>query len=441
MTRKSAALRLSFTWDNLLQRVICVNLVVVSYVFPPEPVGASRTSFDLARELAARGHDVTVIAPFPNRPAGRLYAGYRRALFRREAAPEGFRIVRCASFFSRRSSMLSRLAENVSFGVTSSLALLFCGRPEVIYANTWPIFAAAMNAIVARLRRIPLVISVQDIYPESLASQRRPGSGVLTRVLVAIDRRVVRGAAAVVVISETFAEHYRRLRGVDPARLHVVRNWLSAEGTEEDPAAAGACRDRHGIPRAAFLLVYGGSVGRAAAVETAIEAVRDLDDVYFLIAGEGASLDDCRRLAARIAPERVRFENPWPGTMDVLHAADALVLPTLAGQSAVSVPSKLIGYLLAGRPVVAAVLDASDTAATVLDSGAGLVVAPGDPRRLAEAIRAMRILPADERRRMGRAGRTWAVANVTAEACLPRLVDVIEEASRGSLSSPAGAAG
>src|SRR5260221_533705 len=103
MTRKSAALRLSFTWDNLLQRVICVNLVVVSYVFPPEPVGASRTSFDLARELAARGHDVTVIAPFPNRPAGRLYAGYRRALGDlRRALPASAR---------RRSGAAARRAE------------------------------------------------------------------------------------------------------------------------------------------------------------------------------------------------------------------------------------------------------------------------------------------------------------------------------------------
>jgi colanic acid biosynthesis glycosyl transferase WcaI len=406
-----------------------VKVVIVSYVFPPEPVGASRTSFDVARDLAARGHDVIVIAPFPNRPAGRIYAGYRRALFRREAAPEGFRIVRCASFFSRRSSMLSRLAENASFAITSSLALLFCRGPAAVYANTWPIFGAATIALVARLRRIPLVISVQDIYPESLTAQRRPGSSVLSCLLIAVDRAVVRGAAGVVVISESFAEHYRVLRGVDPSRLRVVRNWLPADGTEEDPAAAAACRDRHGIPREAFLLVYGGSVGKAAAVETAIEAVRDLEDVYLLIAGEGASLDECRRLAARVAPDRIRFENPWPGTMAVLHAADTLVLPTLAGQSAVSVPTKLIGYLLAGRPVVASVLAGSDTAATVLESGAGVVVAPGDPRRLADAIRAMRGTSIDERRRMGRAGRVWAMANVTAEACLPRLVKVIEDAT------------
>jgi colanic acid biosynthesis glycosyl transferase WcaI len=405
----------------------------VSCVFPPEPVVSSRTSFDVAQELAARGHDVTVIAPFPNRPAGKLYAGYRRVLFRREEAPEGFRIVRCAAFFSRRSSMLSRMAENVSFGIASSLVLLFCRKPDVVYANTWPVLAAAAIAIAARLRRIPLVVSVQDIYPESLMSQQRAGSGIFGRVLMAIDRRVMRGAAAVVAISERFAEHYRRTRNVDPSRIHVVPNWLSSQGTDEVRGPAEASRDRNGIPREAFLLTYGGNVGVSAAVETVIEAFRhiqDEPDVHLLIAGDGASLDNCQRLAAEIAPRRIHFQNAWNVTMDVLHAADAVVLPTHARQSIVSVPSKLISYLLAGRPVLALALAGSDTAAAVLASGAGLVVEPDDAGALAKAIRAMMRLPPEERQRMGKAGRAWAMANVTAEVCLPRLIDIVESEAR-----------
>jgi len=408
----------------------------VSCVFPPEPVVSSRTSFDVARALAARGHQVTVIAPFPNRPAGRLYAGHRRVPFRREFAREGFRIVRCASFFSRRSSMLSRLVENVSFGMMSMLALLFRRKPAAIYANTWPIFAAGMIAIVARLRRIPFVLSVQDIYPESLRSQRRSGSGLAARVLLAIDPWIARNARAVVVISRRFAEHYLRTRGVDASRIHVVPNWLSSEGTEEMAGAVEACRDRNGIPRDAFLLTYGGNVGVAASVETVIETFRHLDDdpdIHLLVAGDGASLEDCRRLATEIAPRRIHFQNAWFGTMDVLHAADALVLPTHAAQSSASVPSKLINYLLSGRPILATALPESDTAAAIQTSGAGVVVEPDDPVALAAAIRATKRLPRDERERMGRAGRTWAMVNVTTEVCLPRLIDIIENCARSQI--------
>lgn len=411
-----------------------MRVVIVSCVFPPEPVVSSRTSFDVARELAARGHDVTVIAPFPNRPAGRIYAGYRRVPFGREIAQEGFRVVRCASLFSRRSSLLSRLAENISFGITSSVALLVHRKPAVIYANTWPIFAAGLTALVSRLRRIPLVISVQDLYPESLTSQRRPGSGLMARVMMALDRWIVRGAAAVVAISDRFAEHYRRTRRIEASRLHVVRNWLPSANAEAPAGAGDACRARHGIRRDAFLLVYGGNVGVSASVETVVEAFRHLDeapeDFHLLVAGEGASLDHCMRLAVKLAPRRVHFEHPWTDTSGVLSAADAFVLPTRAAQSAASVPSKLISYLLAERPVIAAALSDSETAAVVDASGAGVVVEPDDPTVLAEAITAMARRPADERRRMGRAGRVWAMANVTSEICLPRLIAIVEEAAQ-----------
>jgi colanic acid biosynthesis glycosyl transferase WcaI len=410
-----------------------VRIAIVSCVFPPEPVVSSRTSYDVARELAARGHHVTVIGPFPSRPGGRLHAGYPRLLIRRETTPEGFRLVRCASLFSHRSSMLSRLIENLSFGITSSLALLVCRKTEVIYANTWPIFAAGMIAIVARLRRIPVVLSVQDIYPESLSSQRRRGSSLASGTLLTIDRWMARSAKAVVVISRRFAEHYRRTRGVEESRIHVVPNWLSSEGTEEMSTAATACRDRNAIPRDAFLLTFGGNVGVAASVETVIETFRHLDDwpdIHLLVAGDGASLDDCRRLAAEIAPLRIHFQTVWINTMEVLHAADAVVLPTRGAQSAASVPSKLISYLLAARPVIAVALADSDTAAVIHASGAGVVVEPDDPKALAAAIGAMAQRTREERQRMGKTGRAWAMTNVTPEVCLPRIIDIMESAAR-----------
>ncbi|HEV2722478.1 MAG TPA: glycosyltransferase family 4 protein [Thermoanaerobaculia bacterium] len=409
-----------------------MRAVVVSCVFPPEPVVSSRTSFDVARTLAAHGHEVNVLAPFPNRPAGALYPGFRRSLFRREASPDGFRIVRCGSVLSRRSSLSSRLAENVSFGVTSSLALLAAPRPAVVYVNTWPVFAAAMVLVVARLRRVPVVFSVQDMYPESLLSQRRRGSRWVAAAVRAIDGAVTRAAAALIVISAEFAERYRRTRRVDPSRIHVVPNWLSAEGTEEQPEAAAAVRRRHGIPAGAFLVTYAGNVGVAAGVETVVEAFRMIDDanVHLLIVGDGASVEQCQRLAGDVAPDRIHFQRVWNGLLDVQHAADALVLPTRGRQSMASMPSKLISYFFSARPVIAGALDGSETVEVIAAAGAGVVVPPDDAGAFAAAIRDISAVAPEERMRMGRAGRTWALANVTAEVCLPRVVDIVEREAR-----------
>jgi colanic acid biosynthesis glycosyl transferase WcaI len=59
---------------------------VISPVFLPEPIVSAQTTLQIAQALAERNHDVTVITSFPNRPAGRLYPGYRRTLYRCERA-------------------------------------------------------------------------------------------------------------------------------------------------------------------------------------------------------------------------------------------------------------------------------------------------------------------------------------------------------------------
>src|ERR1039458_5170759 len=150
-----------------------MRALLVTCVFPPEPVTSASTSYSLAQELSRRGYDVTVITPYPSRPGGRVFPGFRRRLFGRSRESGGIDVVRCFSTTSRTASLISRLSENVSFGLSGGLAMAMLRRPDVIYANTWPIFASGIAALVARFRRIPIVVSVQDVYPESLFSLGR----------------------------------------------------------------------------------------------------------------------------------------------------------------------------------------------------------------------------------------------------------------------------
>jgi glycosyltransferase involved in cell wall biosynthesis len=110
--------------------------------------------------------------------------------------------------------------------------------------------------------------------------------------------------------------------------------------------------------------------------------------------------------------------------------ADLLLLPTKAEQSLLSIPSKLISYFLSGRPVLAAVLSGSDTAAAVRDHGAGWVVEPDSVETMAEAILAASEMPEESLSRMGLAGRSYALQNLTREANLPRVVQIVESVAR-----------
>jgi glycosyltransferase involved in cell wall biosynthesis len=238
----------------------------------------------------------------------------------------------------------------------------------------------------------------------------------------------------VIAISERFAKIYRDDRGVPAGRVFMVPNW----GDERliVPDAGGLeLRAELRIPADAFLLVYGGNIGIAAGVEGVIEAWGRLPVAsrpYLLIAGEGASLVACQALAMQIAPLQVRFYTPWPAekTSAVYAAADVLVLPTRGAQSLASVPSKLISYMLAARPVLAQALPDSDLAHTIREAGCGWVVEPDRPEILADTIRQIMALPRDELRRLGQAGRDYALRHLTRSACLPKVIEVLESVGK-----------
>ena len=412
-----------------------MKILVVSCVFPPEPVTSASTSHALACELARQGNNVTVITSYPSRPGGRLFSGFRRRFLERSQAGNNFEIVRCFSTISRTATLLSRLAENLSFGFCAGFAMARMPRPDVIYANTWPIFAAGIASFVAKTRRIPIVISVQDIYPESLISLKKLKSGSrAAQMLNSFDTRIARTASALVVISERAEQIYSREREIPRKQIHCIANWRAKK---ERPTVEMARKQRNiwGIKDDTFLIVFAGSVVPACGLEVVIRAVSRVKDeplAHLMIAGSGSALESCKSMAEQLQTRNVEFGGSFleEQTFEILAAANILILPTQGDQSLVSMPSKLISYMMSGRPILALARSESDLARVVNTSGCGWTVEPEDADGLEQLFRTILPLESSELTRMGALGREYALAHFSTEACLPRLVTVLENAAK-----------
>lgn len=411
-----------------------MRVLIVCPVFPPEPVTSATTTADLACELTARGHSVTVITSCPSRPGGRAYAGYRRGFARRERAAEGYAIVRTWSVLSPRGSAIERLLENLSFGVCAMLQVLL--RPaDVVFQNNWPIFAAGLVALAARIRRAPVVSSIQDIHPEAaLQAGKLRVFGPAVRWLQWLDGRVARASSAVVVPCRSFARVYRDHRGVPADRVRVAPNWMDETAIAPGPRE-GAFRARLGVGADAFVGLYAGNIGEVADVETLVEAAALLrDEPWFalVIVGDGSHRAACEELAAARGVKRIRFHCPWreESAAEVHAAADALLLPTRGTGALTSTPSKLIAYLLSGRPVVAGVDPGSDVAQIVAAADCGQIVPPGSPAAFADAIRRLRADPALARA-YGERAREYARKRYARGPGVARLAAIVEAAGSG----------
>lgn len=407
-----------------------MKVLIVTAVFPPETTVTAQTSFQIADELFRRGHQVTVLAPFPSRPDGELFKGYKRSLYRTENM--GFSVIRCFSFLSRKSTMGSRLLGNIGFAITSSVRVLVASRPDIIYMNSWVIFGSGMASTAACLRGIPVVMSVQDAYPESLSHKKRIApQSLLFRILRELDSRIAHSAKALIVISDRFRETYTFDRGVPADRIHVLQNWGDASSVNVDARGAYALRQKYGITDHTIFAVYSGNIGAAAGIETMIEAFEFLwneENICMLVAGAGSRLQACQQLVEKKGlQDRVFFytSRSRKDSGTILGAADVLLLPTQGEQSLVSVPSKLISYLLSGRPVLAMVLGSSETAELITAARAGWVVPPGDPVGVASALKVIAANPREDLRAAGTRGLDYALCHLTGEANLSEMIRLL----------------
>jgi glycosyltransferase involved in cell wall biosynthesis len=161
------------------------------------------------------------------------------------------------------------------------------------------------------------------------------------------------------------------------------------------------------------------------------------------LAGGGNSLPGCLALIQKHQLTRVRVHSPWhqSETYSLLSAADLCILPTQGEQSLVSVPSKLLSYMLAGRCILALASSQSETARVITASQSGWVLSVGDSTSLAGFIRDIARLPLEERNKRGEAGGTFVHKHFSSSENLPKVVGILIQHGNCREKNPSYAAG
>ncbi|MFJ4055426.1 glycosyltransferase family 4 protein [Pseudomonas sp. NPDC089743] len=372
---------------------------------------SARTSVDVATYLHDVGHEVVVACPRPSRNIGTTTGPkYLSEL----TFP--FDVKRLFAISSKKSTFASRFVENISFGFSIFLFLLTRRKVDVVYANVWPIFSLGLITLACRLRKIRLVASIQDLYPESLAVQNRiSNQSLLYRSLYAMDSIIAKQCDHLLVISDGFKKSYLS-RGIDPSQVTVLRNWVKSDVVVViDKIIARSNLNKLlklDLDSEDILCVYGGNIGVASGLDEFFKSLQYIDErVKFLLAGEGSLLHELKKqLQGSPQEQRIYFVSPWKSelTSDVLCSADILILPTAQGQEFASVPSKLITYMLSSRPIFLMADSRSESAAELTKARAGVVASNRDPRKVAESLNELVAFSTAIRNEMGVQGRNYA---------------------------------
>jgi glycosyltransferase involved in cell wall biosynthesis len=368
----------------------------------------------LAEMLQAQGMQVTIITGKPNYPLGKIFAGYR-ALGVQHETYAGMPVIRLPLWPRGDKSGLGLALNYLSFIVSGYLCAPYIVRGrayDVVFVyGLSPILQSLPALYLARLKRAPLVLWVQDLWPESLVAT---GFVKNTYVLRAVDwlvRLIYRRAALLLIQGEGFRPSVAR-RAPPHIPIRYCPNAIADAPPDTVPSAEGVVLAA--AVAQSFSVVFAGNIGTAQACETIIAAAHLLrqEPVMFYLVGEGRNAAALRQRLQAEALTNVVMPGALPALdMPALYAAASVLLLSLRDDPALAatIPSKLQGYLAAGKPIVVSSNGAA--AAVVQQAVAGLAVAAEDATALAAAVRQLYALTPAARAQLGQNGRAYFKAH------------------------------
>lgn len=395
------------------------NVLIITAVFPPEPVTSATLNYDLAVALSEK-YNVTVLTPRPSRPAG---FDFSNIIVKED---KRFKHIILNSFVHPASSLWGRMKESKSFGKAAAKYIeQHHNEIDFVYNDGWQLFSLYIDAKICVKYGIPYIVPVQDIYPESVLTKipNILGSHAIVKMLLSDkDKYYLKHAAKIRTITDSMANYLSSTRKVAIENFMAVANWQNDEEFNDYKTTFR----KNG--KTVFMFV--GNNNKQANVELMIRAYHaaKLDNAEFRIMGGGNAKSDCMALAKELEHKDIIFDGVPKGMVaTVQKEADAMVLALIGGTGTQGVPSKLTAYMFSGKPVIASMDAEADAAQMILEAKAGYVTKADDVEEFAESFKKIANHSNDELAAMGDKSRCFAEKKLSRKANLTLVCNEIDK--------------
>lgn len=369
-----------------------MHILFLTDNFPPEVNAPASRTFEHCREWVREGDRVTVITCAPNFPQGKVYAGYRNKLWQAEDLA-GIRVVRVWTYITANEGFLKRVLDYLSFMLMAVLAALFVRKVDIVVATSPQFFTACAGWATGKLKRVPFVFELRDLWPESIKAVGAVKNTFVIRCFEKVEMFLYRQAALIVSVTWSFRQTLIA-RGIDGGKIAVVTNGVDTSRFK--PMA----KDTELVSRLGlegkFVAGYIGTHGMAHALETLVAAAalvqQSGDDIFhFVFLGQGARKQALIEKARQMKLENVVFLDSVPkedvprywSLLDtsIIHLKNNALFETV-------IPSKMFECMGMGIPILHGV--AGESADIVKNEGVGLVFEPENTSDLVEKLKSLK---------------------------------------------------
>lgn len=401
-----------------------MHILLIHQAFAEIDEAGGTRHHELARHLATRGHRVTIIGSPVSYLTGKVKPLKSSEKQNKETDP-GITIIRVNTFSALHRSFVHRVFSFISFMVSSFFAGLAVEKVDLVWGTSPPIFQSLTAWLLARLKGVPFLFEVRDLWPAFAIDVGVLKNRLLISLSLWLESFLYRHADTVMVNSPGFIEH---VTSKGAKKVVLLPNGVDPEMF--DPKASGAAFRNANHLRNKFVVMYAGAHGMSNDLDVVLKAaelLKEEEDIQFVLVGDGKEKPALIQKAQDLQLTNIHFHPPLAkkGMKDVLAAADAcLAILKPIELYKTTYPNKVFDYMAAGKPVILAIDGVIRD--VVEKAGAGVFTRPGDPAELLSAIKFLKKSPA-KRTTMGRSGREYVVEHFNRMKISERLDAILKD--------------
>lgn len=408
-----------------------MKILYLCQVFEVGNDAGSERHFYFCKYAVRHGHTATAITSNVDYKNAKTRIEDREGTIKRIV--DGVNIYYVYSYANFRGSFLKRVYYYLTYFFSTIIQAFKIDKPDIIYAVSTPLTVGLLGYIISRLRGIPFVFEVTDLWPEAAVECGVVKNKWLIKIVNWLAMFCYRKSAHIVGLGNGICKGIIA-KGIDSKKVSLITNGVDLslfENTSIDKSIRLKIRAEYGFEDK-FVVMYMGAHGAYNSLGTIIDAALLLKDdprFLFVLIGDG---DEKPKLQKRIPDhdlDNVRFLPPMPrvDSPGMLSAADAFALPNRKGDFfAGNLPNKLFDFLASSRPVV--VTGSGETPDLVIKAGAGKCMPPEDTRGMVNALIELAGMSVEERMTIGLKGREYVFKHYDREILSKQFLQILTDA-------------
>lgn len=332
-----------------------IRITLITEYFPPEIGAGSNRAFENASEWINAGAHVTVLTGFPDYPDGKIPSNYKGYFFKKEYFDK-IEVIRTFTIPVPNKGHFKRILSSLIFLISSVIQGSFSlGKQDIIVATSPPFFVGISGYLISRLKRVPFIFELRDLWPDSIVQLGQLKNKFLIKLWEDIELFLYKKSKQIVVVTDSYVEILKE-KGIRSEKISVIKNGISIE-SNLPTLSVKEIKNKLNINNE-FVFAYIGTIGLSHALDTVVESAEKLKDnkeILFLIIGDGAEKEILNNKSQNLKLTNIKFLDKIERNelSNYYQIVDVLIVPlkNIALFRSV-IPSKIFEIMKYGKPIL-----------------------------------------------------------------------------------------